>query len=158
MVRIRHACPEDLDHLIGLLTVLFAIEADFRPEPHRQRRGLELLLADERACLLAAEAGGEVIGMASGQVTISTAEGGPALLVEDVVVRPEWQGRGIGRQLLAALAEWAAARNITRLQLLADRDNAPALAFYAKEGWQATQLICLRRFLARPDCRESNNR
>lgn len=143
-VIIRPARLADLPRLTELLQLLFAIEADFSGDPGRQRRGLELLLASENACLLAAEAAGEVVGMASGQSTISTAEGGPALLVEDVVVLPQWQGRGIGRKLLAALVAWAEKRGISRLQLLADRDNAPALAFYEKLGWQTTRLVCLR--------------
>jgi hypothetical protein len=32
-----------------------------------------------------------------------------------------------------------------RLQLLADAENEPALAFYGKSGWKRTQLICLRK-------------
>lgn len=145
-VIIRPARLADLPRLTELLQLLFAIEADFCGDPGRQRRGLELLLASENACLLVAEAAGEVVGMASGQVLISTAEGGPALLVEDVLVRPQWRGRGIGRKLLAAWAAWAEKRGISRLQLLADRDNAPALAFYDQLGWQTTRLICLRRY------------
>ena len=45
----------------------------------------------------------------------------------------------------AAIEAWARARGATRLQLLADRENAPALAFYARVGWRATRLVCLRR-------------
>lgn len=141
---IRPARPDDLDRLIGLLGELFAIEADFQIDPARQRRGLQLMLAAPRACVLVAETEGKVIGMASGQLTISTAEGGPALLVEDVVVEAAWRRRGVGRGLLARLSRWAAARDARRLQLLADRDNQPGLEFYRKLGWQTTALICLR--------------
>jgi ribosomal protein S18 acetylase RimI-like enzyme len=31
------------------------------------------------------------------------------------------------------------------LQLLADKNNLPALNFYQKQGWQSTQLVCLRK-------------
>ena len=85
--------------------------------------------------------------MCSGQLTISTAEGGFSLLVEDVVVAEPWQGRGVGRELLAALEQWAASRKVGRLQLLADRNNTVALEFYRKLGWQPTELICQRRRL-----------
>jgi len=148
MIAIRAATLSDLDALTNLLQILFAIEADFACDQSRQRRGLELLLTGERACVLVAEAEGYVIGMATGQVTISTAEGGPALLIEDVVVAEAWRGRGTGRLLLAALAGWAEERGIGRLQLLADRNNQPALDFYQRLGWQGTELICLRRRLA----------
>jgi GNAT superfamily N-acetyltransferase len=61
------------------------------------------------------------------------------------VVAEPWRGRGIGRMLVAATERWAADRGVSRLQLLADRANAPALRFYAKQGWKATQLTCLRK-------------
>jgi len=142
---IRPARPADLEALVGLLRLLFSIEADFAFDPARQRQGLAMLLAHDGAVVLVAEAAGEVVGMCSGQLTISTAEGGFALLVEDMVVAEAWQGRGLGRELLTALEQWAAARKIGRLQLLADRNNTAALEFYRKLGWQATELICLRR-------------
>lgn len=141
---IRPAAPADLDRLVVLLGELFGIEADFAIDAERQRRGLELLFAEPRACVMVAEAGGVVVGMASGQLTISTAEGSPALLVEDVMVERAWRGFGIGRELLAHLGRWASAHGIRRLQLLADRNNSAGLAFYRKLGWATTELICLR--------------
>ncbi|OQX06932.1 MAG: GNAT family N-acetyltransferase, partial [Desulfobulbaceae bacterium A2] len=88
MIHIRPATLPDLDSLVELLRLLFAIEADFDFEPQRQRRGLALLLVDpERASIMVAETEGKIVGMCSGQVLISTAEGGPALVVEDVVVQ-----------------------------------------------------------------------
>lgn len=148
MITIRPGVMADLDRLTALLQVLFAIEADFACDEARQRRGLALMLASPATCVLVAEADGQVIGMATGQTTISTAEGGPALLVEDVVVEADWRGKGLGRRLMSALGEWANARGIGRLQLLADRNNQPALDFYQRIGWQTTELICLRQRLA----------
>ncbi|HIJ91615.1 MAG: GNAT family N-acetyltransferase [Desulfobulbaceae bacterium] len=142
---IRPARPDDLDALVELLRILFGIEADFDFDAARQRRGLAMLLAQEAAVILVAEAAGRVMGMCSGQLTISTAEGGFALLVEDVVVAEPWQGKGVGRALLAAMEQWAASRKVGRLQLLADRNNTAALEFYRKLGWQPTELICQRR-------------
>ena len=142
---IRPARPADLDRLTELLGELFGIEADFAIDAERQRRGLLLMLEAQQACVLVAEANEMVIGLATGQLTISTAEGGPALLVEDVMVDSEWRGQGIGRRLIGELGRWAASRDAHRLQLLADRNNAAGLEFYRKIGWQSTELICLRR-------------
>ena len=141
---VRAARPKDMARMVGLLDLLFAIEADFRPDPARQRQGLALLLDDERARVLVAERADGVVGMCTGQLVVSTAEGGPALLVEDVVVDPDHRGRGVGRALLAALADWARGRGVRRLQLLADGNNGPALAFYDRLGWRATALVCRR--------------
>ena len=141
---IRQARVGDLDDLVALLQILFNIEEDFSFDETRQRQGLSLMLENTQGVVLVAETGGTVIGMCTGQLLISTAEGGPAVLVEDVVVHPERQGKGAGRLLMEAVIRWAESKKASRLQLLADRSNASALTFYKKFGWQMTELICLR--------------
>jgi GNAT superfamily N-acetyltransferase len=146
VLTIRSATPDDLDALVRLLGVLFSIEADFRPDAERQRRGLALLLAaPSRAAVFVAERAGTVVAMVTAQLVVSTAEGGVSALVEDMVVVERERRRGVGRILLGAAEAWAAQRGATRLQLLADRENAPALRFYERMGWRPTQLVCLRR-------------
>jgi len=146
-ITIRAACPDDIERLTALLQALFSIEEDFDFDADLQRSGLELMLVNPLGCLLAAEANGKVVGMCSGQLTVSTAEGGPAALIEDVVVDKGWRGRGIGRLLMAAVEKWARKNRATRLQLLADRNNTSALGFYEKLNWGGTELICLRKTL-----------
>jgi ribosomal protein S18 acetylase RimI-like enzyme len=148
MTFVRTARPQDLEQLVELLRLLFAIEEDFNVNADKQRQGLALVLDDERSRVLVAEVHGKVVGMCTGQLVISTAEGGPAVLVEDVVVDPGHRGQGIGRALLDALATWARNQGASRMQLLADTNNRPALVFYDRRGWQRTALICLRRHLS----------
>jgi ribosomal protein S18 acetylase RimI-like enzyme len=144
---IRDAQPEDVQTLVELLQELFAIEADFSADIDRQRKGLLLLLdgCGKHRCLKVALADDQVVGMCSAQALISTAEGGWVALVEDMVVKAQYRGIGIGRRLMAAIEAWATKRGMTRLQLLADRTNFAALDFYDKLGWCPTQMICLRR-------------
>jgi GNAT superfamily N-acetyltransferase len=144
---IRNAEPSDLDALVDLLGLLFSIEADVEVDSQRQRRGLARLMdgCQKHACIKVAVVENRVVGMCSAQTLVSTAEGGTVALVEDMVVATAWRGRGIGRELIASICRWASLRGVLRLQLLTDRTNQPALDFYAKNGWQATQLICLRR-------------
>ncbi len=144
---IRPARTGDIPRMCELLTELFSIEADFAPEREKQSHGLNALLADPhgKVLVLVAELDGMVVGMATVQIMISTAEGGRVGLVEDVVVHRGVRGRGIGTQLIAAIVDWARLQGLTRLQLLADRDNHPALDFYASRKWGSTRLICLRR-------------
>ncbi len=143
---IRLAKPEDLNDMLLLLQQLFGIEEDFNFDALKQRKGLELLLASTNSVIMVAEKQQSVIGMGTAQLVISTSEGGPSLLVEDVVVKPSWQNQGIGAKLLQALGDWGAGRGARRMQLLADQTNSPALTFYHHKGWQQTQLICLRKF------------
>jgi GNAT superfamily N-acetyltransferase len=145
-LRIRPASTDDLPVLVRLLGDLFSIEADFAPDPGRQRLGLALMLSDHRRrVVLVAERDAGVVGMVTGQLVVSTAEGGLSALVEDLIVDSPVRGQGVGRALLEAVGRWASERGAARLQLLADRENAPALAFYRREGWAPTQLVCLRR-------------
>ncbi len=151
-VRVRLARQEDLPAMVGLLKDLFSTEKDFTFDEARQRSGLRQMMGRSPARRLWVAVGdGGVVGMCSAQVVISTAMGGPAALIEDVVVREDRRGRGIGRHLMGAVERWARGRGIERLQLLADRTNHPALGFYRALGWQRTHMICLRRNLERPD-------
>lgn len=113
----------------------------------KQEQGIRLMLASNQAVVLVAEVGAGVVGMCSGQLLISTAEGAPVCLVEDVVLFPEYRHMGIGSRLLAAVIEWTTRQNGCRLQLLADRSNREGLEFYRANGWKSTQLICLRKMI-----------
>ncbi|WP_319776927.1 GNAT family N-acetyltransferase [Maridesulfovibrio sp.] len=144
-VHIRNANSADLIPMTDLLKSLFSIEKDFTADGSRQMQGLRMLLGNPRARILVAEEQGEVVGMCTGQIVISTAEGGPSILVEDVVVRTDRQGKGIGSMLMEAILGFAEENRATRLQLLADCDNTPALKFYDKIGWDKTSMICLRK-------------
>jgi GNAT superfamily N-acetyltransferase len=146
---IRRARAEDIPSLCDLLFDLFSIEADFQPDRGKQARGLELLVGDPsgKSVVLAAVSGREVVGMCSVQSLVSTAEGGPAGLVEDVVVRADHRRAGVGSRLLAQAVEWCGARGMERVQLLADTENRSALDFYASLYWKTTSLICLRKRL-----------
>jgi GNAT superfamily N-acetyltransferase len=146
-IAIRPATISDLDALVRLLGELFSIEADFEADAARQRRGLSMLLdsCGKHRCIFVAESQERVVGMASAQTLISTAEGGLSAVVEDVVVADGRRGEGVGRMLVRAVENWAADRGVLRLQLLADRTNTPALKFYESRGWKNTRLICLRK-------------
>lgn len=141
------AQPRHIPQLVELLHGLFALESDFAFDAVKAERGLRLLLECGDALVLAAEAEGRVVGMCTVQTLISTAEGGAVGQVEDVVVADGWRGQGVGRRLLAQAERWASGRGLTRLQLLADRNNGPALDFYGRVGWADTQLVCRRRLL-----------
>jgi GNAT superfamily N-acetyltransferase len=143
-VLVRQALQPDIDVMVGLLEALFAVEADFHFDQTKQRSGLEMLLNRHSAAVYVAECDSRIVGMCTVQTVISTAEGGPAAILEDLVVLREFRGKGIGKKLVAAVCQWAQDRNIQRVQLLADKDNSNAIEFYEHNGWCVTNLICLR--------------
>jgi GNAT superfamily N-acetyltransferase len=147
-VTIAPASEADIPELIDLLAVLFSIEQDFSPDPEMQRRGLAALLASSTGHIaIARDTNSRAVGMATVQLVISTAEGAPSAWIEDVVVREDFRGQGLGRALLDAALDWARNQGAVRAQLLADLDNAPALAFYDRVGWRPTRLGAWRRML-----------
>jgi ribosomal protein S18 acetylase RimI-like enzyme len=147
MITIRPADPADIEALILLLTELFQIEVDFQVNPAKQRAGLELLLNSDNGRIFVAQTNDshQVVAICSVQILISTAEGAKVGMVEDLIVSAAYRGQGIGQKLLRHLENWAQQQGLKRLQLLADKNNQPALDFYARQDWQATQLIALRK-------------
>jgi len=147
MITIRTAKPSDIPQLVELLKDLFTIEADFDFDQDKQACGLNLLLKSEKGCILVAHFlnDDKVLGMCTIQTLISTAEGGPVGLLEDLIVAADFRNQGIASKLVAEAVYWAECQGLKRLQLLADKNNLPALNFYQKQGWQSTQLVCLRK-------------
>ena len=141
---IRSAQRSDIGGMSDLLSQLFAIESDFTPDEHKQKLGLELLLSTPYSCAVVAEDPSGVIGMATVQTLVSTAEGGRVGLVEDVVVDLHHRGKGIGGALLEYLQVWAKDNGLSRLQLATDSGNDEAVKFYEKIGWEQTSLMLLR--------------
>jgi len=147
MITIRTAKPSDIPQLVELLKALFTIEADFDFDQEKQECGLNLLLTSHKDSILVAEllSDNKVLGMCTVQTLISTAEGGPVGLLEDLIVAAEFRNQGIAEKLVSEAVNWANCQGLKRLQLLADKNNHPALNFYHKQGWQSTQLVCLRK-------------
>jgi len=136
--------------MVDLLGCLFKQEADFSPSVTKQRRALELILAQPTmGRLFVLTRGDKVLGMVSLLFTISTAEGGKAAWLEDLVVRPEQRGRGLGTRLLRAAVDWARKEGIARITLLTDSDNLGARSLYLRHGFVASAMQPLRLHLGR---------
>ena len=147
MITVRTANLSDIPQLVELLKELFSIEADFDFDQNKQACGLKLLLNSEKDCILVAQlqSDNKVLGMCTIQTLISTAEGGAVGLLEDLIVAADFRHQGIASKLVAEAVDWAERQGLKRLQLLADKNNLSALNFYEKQGWQSTQLVCLRK-------------
>jgi ribosomal protein S18 acetylase RimI-like enzyme len=144
---IRPAGSDDLPAMTRLLQELFTVETEFEVDAEKQRCGLQLLLEAPKAGVWVAELHGRVVGMVTVQLAVSTAEGGLSGLLEDLVVSSAYRRRGLGKALLNAAVKWSREQGATRIQLLADGRNVPALIFYRKQDWKQTNMIALRRAL-----------
>jgi GNAT superfamily N-acetyltransferase len=147
-MQIDFAASTDLDAMADLLHELFTLESDFRPLREKQLAALRWILdhpAHGRLFVLR-DAGG-VVGTVNALISISTAEGGPVLILEDVIVAAGHRGSGLGRHLVKHVLAWAAAEGMSRVTLLADRENESALRFYRTLGFEESAMVVRRRKL-----------
>jgi GNAT superfamily N-acetyltransferase len=145
MVTISPAQLADLAPLADLLSVLFAQEAEFTPDPVRQERALALIIATPQlGTIFVAREDDQLLGMVSLLYTVSTAEGGPVCWLEDLVVQVQRRRQGIGACLLGHAVAFAHAQGFARITLLTDRVNVGARRFYARHGFSESAMMALR--------------
>jgi GNAT superfamily N-acetyltransferase len=132
---IRDAVPGDLPLIAELILEL----AEFEKLSHEVRFDEEVLgrkLFGERpyAEVLMGEIDGTAQGFALFFHNFSTFEGRPGIYLEDLYVRPEARGAGLGKAMLRHLAALALERDCARLEWWVLDWNAPAIGFYRSIG------------------------
>src|ERR1700756_5485699 len=143
------ATEADLDELSEMLGGLFKQESDFRPDKEKQLRGLRLIFEQpSRGRVFVLRRDGMIVGMINLLFTISTAEGGFVVLLEDLVVHKEYQGHGYGAMLLRHAIEFAREKNFLRITLLTDRPENVAQEFFRRHGFHEYSLIPMRLLLS----------
>lgn len=152
---IRPATSADLPRLGRLGALLVEEHHDFdarRFLPARNRTPTDYAaflveqMQEPDAVVLVADDRGDVIGYA-----YATVEGhdymalrGPAGVLQDIIVDPEYRGRGVGRQLLdAALAELTA-RGAPQVVLSTAARNVSAQRLFARAGFRPTMIEMTR--------------
>lgn len=147
-VVIEPAISEDLDELSSLLGELFSEESDFRPNKERQLRGLRLIFEQpSRGRVFVLRRDRSIVGMINLLFTISTAEGGFVILLEDLVVHKEHRGHGFGSMLLDYAVEFARQKNFRRITLLTDRPELRSQSFFRKHGFYESPMLPMRLLL-----------
>ncbi|HRJ50851.1 MAG: GNAT family N-acetyltransferase [Phycisphaeraceae bacterium] len=84
-------------------------------------------------CLIG-EVDGRVCGLALFFLNFSSWTGRPGLYLEDLFVRPESRGAGLGKALLKRLARIAVDRGCARMEWFVINWNTPAIRFYESIG------------------------
>src|SRR5207245_11111369 len=99
-------------------------------DKERQLRGLRLIFEQpSRGRVFVLRRDGAIVGMINLLFTISTAEGGFVILLEDLVVHQQFQGHGYGSKLLNYAIECARQNIFLHIPLLTDRPENVAKEF-----------------------------
>ena len=147
-VVIEPATEADLDELSEMLGGLFAQEGDFRPDKERQLRGLRLIFEQpSRGRVFVLRQNGAIVGMINLLFTISTAEGGFVILLEDLVIHKQYQGKGYGSKLLQHAIDFAKQKNFLRITLLTDRPENLAQEFFRHHDFVESSMIPMRLWI-----------
>lgn len=143
---IRPAEPRDAKEILAMITEL----AVFEKEPDAVLATEADLLRDgwgptPRFEALMAERGGQVLGFALFFSSYSTWEGREGIYLEDLYVRDAARGLGVGRALIARIAQLVVARGGKRLDLSVltwnpAREVYERLAFEHKSDWTGYRL------------------
>lgn len=145
--RVRRARLNDIPSIVDLIYELATYEkaAD---ECELTREQLEAALFGDAPALFAhvAEVGGEIAGCTLWFRNFSTWRGTHGIYLEDLYVRPAHRAAGLGRSLLASLAEECVSAGYARLEWSVLDWNAPAIGFYQRlgavpmDGWSVFRL------------------
>jgi GNAT superfamily N-acetyltransferase len=76
----------------------------------------------------------EVVGLALWFLNYSTFQGAPGLYLEDLYVKQDYRGRGLGTALMRELARFCVECGYQRFQWWVLNWNAPSIAFYESIG------------------------
>jgi len=133
--RVRRARPDDVPAIVELVHGL----ADYERAPdecHLTATQLETALFGNAPAVFChvAEHEGEVAGCALWFLSFSTWRGVHGIYLEDLYVRPEIRGTGLGKALLTALAQECVTNNYERLEWSVLTWNTPAIDFYKSLG------------------------
>ncbi len=135
--KIRPAISSDCEDILQLIKQL----AIFEKEPKAVKTTLKDLLRDgfetqtpRFHCLIAEDSNRKTQGFALYFLTWSTWEGTTSLYLEDLFVRPKNRGKGLGLELLKALAKIAVEKKCARFEWAVLDWNEPARDFYHSFG------------------------
>jgi GNAT superfamily N-acetyltransferase len=130
---IRPATPADLPAVMGLIRK----KAEFDGCPEAFQATPEALsqawFSDPpRAFVLVADLDGDLVGVATCYHTFSTFVGRPGIWLDDLFIREEFRGRGVGHSLITELARIAVDGGFGRIEWIVSASNEHGLGFYER--------------------------
>ncbi len=135
-VVLRTATDTDVPAILALIEALADYERlrDQCVATEAQLRATLFGAHPQAEVVIAETAAGDVAGFALFCSNYSTFLAQPGIWLEDLFVRPEFRGQGIGKALLAHLASLAVQRGCGRVEWAVLKWNTPSIGFYESLG------------------------
>lgn len=134
-VTIRSAKPDDSALVFSLIRELAVYEKLLHEVDATEAMIADALFGpNPRAFCDIAEHEGKAAGFALWFYNFSTFRGRHGIWLEDLFVRPEMRGKGLGKALLSHLAKRCVAENLARFEWSVLDWNEPSIAFYKSKG------------------------
>jgi GNAT superfamily N-acetyltransferase len=135
-VTVRPIRPDDVPAVVGLVRELADYEKALSEVQLTEAQLSGVLFGDSPALFghVAVTDEGTVVGMALWFLNFSTWRGTHGVYLEDLYVRPDHRGAGLGRELLRTLAAVCVGRGYSRLEWSVLDWNTPSIEFYKAAG------------------------
>lgn len=132
MITIEKLKSQDMEELLNLYKELTSYENNLEESV----RIYEDMLNDDKYILLVAKEDNKIVGSALGITCLLIGlEGKRFLVIEDVIVRNELRGKGIGKLLMSELDKFAVENNCAYSILVSSGKRVDAHHFYEKLGY-----------------------
>lgn len=139
--RVREASAADAGAVAGAVERLLRELGGSCPPPAELQAAAQDLLAEPaRGLALLAEADGETVGVLAASWQHAIHVPGRYATIQDLWVLPGWRSRGVGEELVEALAAACRAQGVFRLEVGLPRESFAAIArtegFYRRAGFE----------------------
>ena len=134
MITIEALKPEEMPELIELYKELIPPQMEFNSSLERCLSTYNKMQDEDGNFLAVAKENGEIVGSALGVCCQCLVN--PFLVVEDVIVRGDQRGKGVGRMLMDALDAFAKEKGCTYAFLVSSDYRTGAHKFYESVGYQ----------------------
>lgn len=138
---VREAGPADVEGVAAAVEALLVELGGRRPERSELEAEVRALLDDpEGGSVLIAEADGRIVGVLSAGWQRAIHVPGVYATIQDLWVDEGWRSRGVGAELVEAVASQARTRGVSQLEVGLPRETFAAIAstesFYRRNGFE----------------------
>ncbi|HSS32124.1 MAG TPA: GNAT family N-acetyltransferase [Solirubrobacterales bacterium] len=138
---VREATTADLPAVVEAVAALLRELGGRSPSQPEMEAEVGALLEDESVgTLLVAEEGGALVGVLGASWQRAIHVPGRYATIQDLWVDPEWRSRGVGAELVEALAAIARQKGVSRIEVGLPRETFAAIAqttaFYEGAGFE----------------------